>query len=171
MQGFAHMDYAAFFGGYLGNYYLILCFPDLFRYELFEMGTDGASLKSGAVMTDFEDFNGRKNYAEETAGGYYACRLGVLEELLRRRRQASVLVLRFITSEYYAHLGVWVCREATRKAMHAKPLIFESKELLLEYAKKLAKKRFNYDIASLLKRSRLLPQVGRQQQLQLFLNV
>ena len=45
----------------------------------------------------------------------------------------NVLVLRFITGDYAVPLGVWVTREATRKAMNGKPIIFSDKELMLKY--------------------------------------
>ena len=32
-------EFSAYFGGYLGNYYLILMFPDVWSYELFERRT------------------------------------------------------------------------------------------------------------------------------------
>ena len=65
--------------------------------------------------TDYESYEGRKEYAEETAGGYYACRLPVLEKMKEIRRQGSCLDLRFITPEYHVPLGVWVCRGSRQK--------------------------------------------------------
>ena len=38
---------------------------------------------------------------QETAGGYYAARMAILEELTKLRRQAGCLVFRFVTNEYY----------------------------------------------------------------------
>ena len=107
-------NYLAYFGSYLGNFYLVLFFPDIFSYELFE--TYVADCKGyGIYKTDYEDYFGRKDYAKETVGGYYAARLGILEEMKRTKRQASTLTLRFITDEYWAHLGVWVVREQQEK--------------------------------------------------------
>lgn len=174
IRDFPETDYLAFFGGYLGNYYVVLFFPDVWQYELFETYANPELRKEdpwvqGTWTTDYEPFRGRKYYAEQTAGGYYAARLPVLEYLKSKKRQASVLVLRFITGDYYAHLGVWVCREAIRKAMNNPPLQFASKELMLEYVRKLTKKKFNYHVDVLLKQSKLLNMINTQTKLHSFL--
>ncbi|MBN2141750.1 hypothetical protein JW711_00320 [Candidatus Woesearchaeota archaeon] len=164
-------DFAVFFGGHLGNYYLALFFPEMWSYELFETyvgkstwhDSDGIS-----VSTDYEPYDGRKGYAFETAGGYYAARLPVLEYLRKRRRQSSVLLLRFITGEYYAPLGVWVVREAVRKTLASKPLLFADKELMLKYAKALVKKKFNVNADLFLSNSKMLNQMKSQVKLHRF---
>jgi hypothetical protein len=56
---------------------------------------------------------------EETAGAYYAARLGVLEHLVDRGRQAKCLVLREVTDAYWAPVGVWQVREGVRNAFDA----------------------------------------------------
>lgn len=53
------------------------------------------------------------------SGGFYSARLAVLEYLTEIRRNALVVGIRWITSEYWAPLGTWVIREVTRKAMTA----------------------------------------------------
>ena len=63
-----------------------------------------------------EGYEGRTSYVEETAGAYYAARLGVLEHLKERGRQAKALVLREITDDYWAPVGVWQVREGVRNA-------------------------------------------------------
>jgi len=109
-----------------------------------------------------------KNYAENCAGGYYTVRLAISEKLMELRRQASVLALRFITDEYTLPLGVWVTREATRKAFQKRPTTFSSKELMMTYAKHLVKYKFGFDLELLLKRSWLLKETGKQQRLDKF---
>ncbi|MCJ7450432.1 MAG: hypothetical protein MUP58_01695, partial [Candidatus Nanohaloarchaeota archaeon QJJ-9] len=79
---------------------------------------------------------GRTSYAEETAGGYYAARLGVLEKLRKKQRQAKALVLREVTDEYWAPLGVWVVRETVREALEKEPINPESFKKAVEKAKK-----------------------------------
>ncbi len=149
-----------YFGGEWGNYYLLLFFPEVWSFELFEtylaLQTNPWSKKGYAYSTDYEGYTGRKNYAEETAGGYYACRIGVLEKLKELRKQGSVLALRFITDEYKIPLGVWICREATRKSLQNKPIRFSSEELMMRYVKLFVKKQFNFDVELLLKESKLL---------------
>lgn len=161
-------DYLAFFGGYLGNYYLILMIPDVWSYELFEAYMPKASFNQSEkveFVTDHENFSGRKNYANNTAGGYYAARLSIAEKLESMKRQSSVIALRFITGEYSCPLGVWVVREAARKALAEKPLEFASKELLLKYAASLVKKKFGYDIDNILKQSIILKNIKEQRKL------
>ncbi|MEM3141368.1 MAG: hypothetical protein QXX55_01095 [Candidatus Pacearchaeota archaeon] len=71
-------DYQLFFGEYMGNAYLIMFYPNVWSYELFELYLPGSSWnKSNQIKaaTDYESFEGRKNYASNTAGGYYASRL------------------------------------------------------------------------------------------------
>lgn len=163
-------DYAAYFGGKYGNYYLILCFPDAWSYELFESYAGTAHQITGKRWsTDWEPYGGRKTYASNTVGGYYGSRLGVVEKLSKLKRQATILNLRFITDEYIAPLGVWVCREATREAMRSRPIYFGSKELMLEYAKILVKRKFNFDLTKILKESVLLDKINKQSKLSKFL--
>ncbi len=153
-------------GGYLGNEYLILTFDDVWSYELFEGYVP--SLKQEGVRAwehDVEGYDGRKTYVEETAGGYYAARLAILEELRRRRRQGAVLALRFITTDYSVPLGVWVVREAVRAAMSAKPLRFPDLQHLIAETVREAKERFGIDVAPLLRTSVLLSKLQSQTRL------
>jgi DNA repair protein NreA len=162
----AECDYAAHFGGYLGNYYLILFFPDIWEYELFETPVVGGNT---GFTTDHETYAGRTKYAFSTAGGYYAARIAVLEKLNTIKRQGACLCLRFITDEYWAPLGVWVVREASRNSMKSKPLMFGSEELMMIYAKNLVKKKFGYDLDNILKVSKLIKERKSQKKLSKFL--
>ena len=65
--------------------------------------------------TDYEPYSGRKKYAENCAGGYYASRLAVLEKLNLLRKQGSCLCLRFITDDYAVPLGASVLKYTTTK--------------------------------------------------------
>jgi hypothetical protein len=153
-------DNLAYFGGNWGNFYLILFFSENFRYELFETYLNMKSnpwSKSGFVYsTDYEEFLGRKNYATETSGGYYAARLPVCEKLVSLGRQGGVLALRFITPDYTAPLGVWVCRQASRMALESKPVSFASSKLMLDYSKELIFRKFGFDLDLILKNSKML---------------
>jgi DNA repair protein NreA len=161
-------DFAVFYGGHLGNYYIALLFPEPWSYELFETYAEQNPMHDPMAVqtsTDYEPYEGRKTYASETVGGYYAARLAVLEYLRSKKRQATVLLFRFITKEYYAPLGVWVVRQASRKAMQSKPLNFDSKELMVNYAKALIKKRLSFDATPLIKRSIVLNTINSQAKL------
>ncbi len=159
-------EYAAYFGGGWGNYYLLLFFPKAWSYELFETYLER---KQGcAYSTDYENYDGRKEYAEETAGGYYACRLSILEKMKELKRQHSCLALRFITAEYNIPLGVWVCREAAKKSAQAPPVYFASEELLLQYTRESIQRKFGFKLELLLEQSRLLKENSRQKRLSEF---
>jgi len=172
IKDFKQADYLAFFGSYLGNYFLILLFPEPWSYELFETYMPKSSWnvdENVNYTTDYEPYYGRKTYAENCAGGYYAARLSIAEKLEKMKKQASILALRFITGEYAVPLGVWVVREAVRKTMKNRPVEFASKELMLKYAELLIKKKFNYDVNNLLKNSILLRNIKNQTKLNKFL--
>ncbi len=172
IKDFSVGGYYAYFGGEWGNYYLVLLFPEVWSYELFEMyinyKINSWSKEGNFYSTDYEEYNGRKEYAEETAGGYYANRLAVLEMMKECKRQHSALVLRFITSEYTIPLGVWVCREASRKALQNKPVEFSSQELMIQYAASIIKHKFGVDIGQLLQKSKLLQHKKEQRKLNEF---
>lgn len=158
-----------YLGNYLGNYYLVLMFPEIWSYELFESYVPRNPYEKLRFGTDYEPYEGRKSYAMNTAGGYYANRLPILEKLDSIKRQASILSLRFITSEYTVPMGVFVCREATRKSVNSKPLEFSDKELMLRYAKNLIKKKFNIDLGIILGQSIILRDLKTQTKLKSFI--
>jgi len=160
-------DYEVLSGAYLGNHYVVLLLPSSWSYELFETSLRG--YKRGRLIpqfsTNYELFEGRKTYATETAGGYYSVRLAVTEYLLQRKRQASVLVLRFITDEYTLPMGVWVTREATRNALNSKPLQFSSRELAIKYLNIIIDRRFGYPAHHLLGRAYIFRNMRKQHSL------
>lgn len=156
LQDYQEADFQACFGGYMGNYYLVLLYPQPWSFELFENYAGGKGpVELSTWYTDYEGVRGRKHYADRTAGGYYASRLAALESLAHRKRKAGVLSLRFITDEYWAPLGVWVVREASRAAFSGKPLTFSSAELMERYAIELVRKRFGADLRPVLEASKL----------------
>lgn len=168
-RDFKDVNELVYFGGYMGNSYLILFMPGPWSYELFEIMVDKEvnewSSQGLRYATDHENWNGRKEYVKETAGGYYAARLPITEKLKELKRKGSVLAFRFITEEYQVPLGVWVVREAARKALMEKPLEFGDSELMIKYAKIFAKKKFGMDISDLLKKSHLLKERKTQKRL------
>jgi DNA repair protein NreA len=161
-----------FFGGYMGNYYLIMMFEDVWSYELFEMYAPAKRTITDEQLeyaTDYENFQGRKDYAEKTAGGYYACRISLLEKLKDLKKQATCIVMRFISEEYSCPLGVWVCREATRKALNGKKHTFETKEQMIAYGKFIINRKFNYDIDILFKKSKIFENIKKQTKLNMYI--
>ena len=172
LKDFNEIEHDVYFGGYLGNYYLICFFPGEWSFELCEGYVEKKinpwSQKGLRYATDYENVFGRKEYAKETAGGYYAARFPVAEKLKSLKRKGSVLVFRFITEEYTVPLGVWVVREAVRKALCGKPLNFGNKELMLKYAKIFVKKKFGVEIDEMIRKSILLKELKTQKRLLAF---
>jgi len=166
-------DYKLFFGSYLGNYYYIMMFPDVWNYELFELYMPGSVWNFDGkitIATDDEDYYGRKKYAENTGGGYYAARLPILEYLSKIRKQASILCIRFETPEYNAPLGVFVVREASRKSLTENILNFDSKEKMFKKLDELIYGRFKWNVKEILNGSKLLKKIKSQMKLSLFLD-
>ncbi|KZN25873.1 hypothetical protein A4G99_05540 [Haladaptatus sp. R4] len=106
---------------YMGNRYWVVLTPGQWEYELVEMKAPG-SIWNPSPTGDIwmgsahEGYEGRTAYVDETAGAYYASRLGVLEHLEDIGRQAKALVLREVSDDYWAPVGVWQVRESVRNA-------------------------------------------------------
>ena len=160
-------NHELFFGEFMGNQYLILLFPDVFNFELFELYMPGSSWNPSEgikASTDFENYFGRKDYASNTSGGYYATRLPILEYLNSIKKQASVLAIRIETPTYWAALGVWVVRESVRKSLNKK-ISFNSKDELMKSAEKIGKIKFNFNPETIFKRSKIINEVLTQKKL------
>lgn len=152
---------SVYVGGYMGNYFIILFFEGPYSFEFIEVVTE-----SKQQFTDWESPLGRKEYAKNTAGGYYATRLAINEFLSQSKKQASVIAIRFITEAYYQSLGVWVVREACRKALSQTAVEFEDRKMQCLFAEKLALKKFGIPID--LSKSPILTQVLKQSTLSSF---
>ena len=158
-------DYELFLGEFMGNCYLIMMFPNVFSYELFELYLPGSSWNPGKEIkasTDMETYGGRKTYASATAGGYYAARLPILEYLDSVKRQATVLAIRIELPSYWASLGVWVVRESVRKALNNKKLKFRERSELIESAKKIGMIKFGFDPEKIIKKSKVFETIKTQ---------
>ncbi len=158
-------NHELFFGEFMGNCYLVMLFPNIFSYELFELYLPGSSWNQGnevKASTDMEDFYGRRSYASNTGGGYYASRLPVLEYLEKEKKQASVIAIRIELPSYWAALGVWVVRESVKKAMENKNLSFSDIKEMLESARKIGMIKFGYDPSKLFKKSKILENIKTQ---------
>lgn len=165
-------DYELFFGEFMGNQYILLMFPGVWSYELFELYLPHSSWNPSQEVkasTDMEGYYGRKSYAFDTAGGYYASRFSVLEYLNSIKKQASVIAIRLETPSYWAALGVWVVRESVKKALR-REMKFNSKEELIESVKKIGKIKYNFDFSNILDRSKLLKQKKEQKNLNEFMS-
>ena len=101
-----------------GNHFHVLLVPRPWAFEMVEAWVRGSLwAESTTVVSDREGHDGRSDYARNVTGAYYAARLAVLEHLSGIMRQATAVVYREVTEEYWAPLGVWVIREGVRSAM------------------------------------------------------
>jgi len=156
-----------FYGEFMGNQYILLMFPSVWSYELFELYLPHSSWNPGQEIkasTDIEGYSGRKEYAFDTAGGYYASRFAVLQYLNSIKKQASVIAIRIETPSYWAALGVWVVRESVKKALK-RSMKFTSKEEMVESVRKIGKIKYNFDFSNILDRSKLLREKKEQKSL------
>ena len=106
---------------YLGNAFWVVLAPGDWEFELVELKAPGSIWNPDpaagiAVAADSETHDGRTGYVDETAGAYYAARLGVLEHLADRGRRATALVCRHVSDDYWGPVGVWQVRESVRDA-------------------------------------------------------
>ena len=154
-----------FSGNYLGNYYEVFFIPGCWNFEVIEISSQGyfgqGMKKEPAVWQDYEFFSGRKQYASSVTGGYYAARLPITEYLDKIKRQATVLVFREVSDEYWAPCGVGILRELMRGILKKMPERFSS----FEEAKKSSKKRFSLPLDTWTKRSVLLREIKQQKRL------
>jgi hypothetical protein len=131
-------SYYVYESSYMDNHFLILLMPSLFEYENFEAWFPGsvwndAGYQRPVIVEEYEGCKGRKQYAANEGGGYYAARLAVAEALHKMRRQAGVIVLRAIYPRYSVPLGVWVVRETARDAVRKRGEKFDTKREALNY--------------------------------------
>ncbi|OIO41219.1 hypothetical protein COU56_05070 [Candidatus Pacearchaeota archaeon CG10_big_fil_rev_8_21_14_0_10_31_9] len=145
-----------FHSEYLGNHYEILLIPDTFSFEVIEI-----SLKNKGVWKDHESTFGRKKYAEDVTGAYYANRLAVCEYLNEIRRQAKCIFLREIRPEYNAPLGVGILREVSRDAFSKYPEKFQTTNDAL----KKVEERLKQPVGNFTNQSALLKEQYKQKKL------
>lgn len=163
-------DFLLFNSEYLGNHYEILLLPAEFSFEVIEAKMPGSVWNKGwsgkAYFTqDYENFFGRKDYADEVTGAYYTNRLAVAEYLARINRQASCFVMRECREEYWAPCGVGILREASRNAFEKLPEKFPT----LQEALEAAEKRLRMPIEEFANKSMLLKNFKTQKRLNDFL--
>ncbi|NIP36168.1 MAG: hypothetical protein GWN18_14595 [Thermoplasmata archaeon] len=116
-----------------GNHFHVILLPRRWEFEMLEAWLRGSLWAAGDMMVgDREGYGGRSDYARNVTGAYYSARLAVLEHLSAIHRQASVVVYREVTEEYWAPLGVWVIREGVRKAMRSPASTVDSIDAAVE---------------------------------------
>jgi hypothetical protein len=140
---------------YLDNIFEVLMIPGAWSYEAMEAWYPGTVWnpqgRNIVMFSDWEGYDGRTTYAE-IGGCYYAARLAVCEQLLKERRQATVIVLREAHPGYIMPVGVWQVRENVRNAMRQKPFTFNT----LDDALKFIASRFQIPLQQWIMRGELL---------------
>lgn len=152
-----------FSGNFVGNYVEALLLPGYFSFEAIEAWKAGNFYagETTQISQDYEGFNGRKKYASNITGGYYAMRLPLTEYLIKIKRQATVFIFREIRPEYYAPLGVGVVRETARRAFSNQPKYFDT----IEDAFKDIQTRIQIPMEEIKQRSWILENYGKQKSL------
>lgn len=121
---------------YLDNIFEVIMIPNRWSYEAIEAWYPGTVWNPNGKFTvlfgDWEGYEGRRTYAE-IGGCYYSARLAICEQLVKERRQATVIVLREARAGYIMPVGVWQVRENVRNAMRTKPYLFNTLEQALSW--------------------------------------
>ncbi|MHA1794261.1 MAG: Nre family DNA repair protein [Promethearchaeota archaeon] len=127
---------------FAGNVFFIMMIPGRWRgYEMMESWSPHSIWrvldiqKKYVIVSDTEFENGRKSYASNVTGAYYAARLAITEHLTRIKRQATPIVIREVNENYLIPLGVWVIRQTARDALSRPPRKFSSIEHIFRYLK------------------------------------
>jgi len=109
-----------------GNRIVCILVPGDWRFEMIEIW-GRHTLWGGDEDVIVEDREGlAKHGYSPISGAYYSARLAVCEYLSRIQRCARIILIRSVSNEYWAPLGTWVIREASRKALAQPPQVFPS---------------------------------------------
>ena len=120
-----------------GNRIVCILVPGDWKYEMIEIW-GCRTLWAGEEEVIVQDQEGmtKKGYSP-ISGAYYSARLAACEYLKNIQRSARVVIIRSISSAYWAPLGTWVIREATRKAMTNPHVICDSLDTAVRQASAL----------------------------------
>jgi hypothetical protein len=123
-----------FTGEIFGNRIVGILVPGDWKYEMIECW-GSHTLWAGDTEMIVQDREGMTKHGySPITGAYYSARLAVCEYLKSIRRSARVVVVRTVSSDYWAPLGTWVIREAARKAMGSPPVRCESLDAAVGHA-------------------------------------
>ncbi len=148
-----------FCGELYANRIVCMLIPGDWKFEMVEIWQEN-SLWAGDKATIISDGEGRKKSGySPIAGAYYSARLAVAEYLEKVGRSARIVVVRSVTGDYWAPLGTWVIREATRKALQSQP------ELCHTLTGATAHVTRCMGSAAWLEHSRLIPEIKTQRTL------
>lgn len=160
-------EFEVYHDEYVGNHYEIILLPKEWSFEVIEAKLPESCWNQDKEIyfcKDDESYYGRKKYAHNVGGSYYACRLAVTEALQERHRQASALILREVSEDYFAPCGVGILRELMRSALKKPAAKFNTLKEALENAKQ----RLRIPISQFSIQSNLLKNFKQQKTLKEF---
>ena len=139
-------DYHVSIDHALGNTVVFLFYPSGWQFEALECWLGGLN---PTIINDYEYGKGRKDYANNVVGAYYATRLPALEYLMKIRRQSGVIVFMEVDPQQWVPLGVWRFREIAKRALDTNIKKFQTMdEATAEIGKYLRNPVNNYLIKS-----------------------
>ena len=154
-----------FHSNYLDNNFYIMLIPRIWSFEMLECWLPGGVWTQNAtqyhISADYEFFEGRKQYASNVEGAYYAARLGIAEYLIGKKKQATGIVFREIGEGYSIPLGVWQIRENVRNALKQNPIAFSELKICLDYLKT----KLKVPIEEYKKESKLFDEIKNQKKI------
>ncbi|NHI94588.1 MAG: hypothetical protein EAX96_19005 [Candidatus Lokiarchaeota archaeon] len=156
--------YLVFQNKYLDNNFVIILIPREWSFENTEAWFSKSAFNPSnkhIMAQDHELYDGRKNYASNVTGAYYAARLAVTEYLKSIKRQSACVIFREVSGGYIAPLGVWVIRETVRKAFERSPKEFET----LNDALKEASRYLKIPMKQWINKSKLIKYLKKQKRL------
>jgi hypothetical protein len=104
--------------------------PTIWQYEWVEAFIHIMN-KEELIFSDWENNTGKKEYSS-VGGCYYSVRFAISEALNQKGEQAGAIVFREAYPGYVP-LGVWLCREVTRRALDSAPQEFTDFRSVLSY--------------------------------------
>ena len=135
-------EHRVYHSDYLDNHYTILLMPGYWEFENFETWAPGSNWSiptQSKIIEEYEPYEGRTNYAENQAGGYYQSRLGCCEILENLKRQAKIVVFREVGEGYSIPVGSWQILESIRYAGKQQYRKFNTEKEALEYVKTITR--------------------------------
>jgi hypothetical protein len=114
----------------IGNTLVAIMTPGVWSFEFLESWLKdslfGTASPEPSIISDWEYYSGRKDYAAIVAGAYYAGRLPVVEYLHEMGRQATCFVIMEVDTSYHTPIGVWRVRTILAEALRRAPAVFGS---------------------------------------------
>ena len=149
IKGFPELnEFRVFHGTFFENEFVVILYPHHWSFEMIESWGAEPSV-------DYELYHGRKDYARQIEGAYYAARLSVTNYLISLKRQAACSVLRLVHKGYFAPLGVWVIRDGVRSSL-AQYTKFSTLNELMKFV------RENYGFRGFFEKSHIIPELSQK---------